>query len=73
MHIRIGDLVRCRGKEKRVGIVVDKKPPNEALFKSMHVRHMLDSYSQVYYVYFSEEGRTGPYHESDLTLQQSLS
>jgi hypothetical protein len=70
MHIDIGDLVKCRGGTK-VGLVVDKKPSNEGLDLSMHVRHLIDRYPNVYYVYFSEEGKTGPFHKADLTLQQS--
>ena len=72
MHIDIGDLVRWKDGTK-VGIVIEKKMPNEGLVTSMHVRHLIDTYPKVYYVYFSEEGRVGPIHETDLRLQQSHS
>jgi hypothetical protein len=71
MHISIGDLVLSRNHGKKIGIVVDKRISNEGLTSSMHVRHMINSYPQVFYVYFSEEGRVGPLHETDLFLQQS--
>ena len=64
--------MRCRNHGQKLGVVIDKKISNEGLINSMHVRHMLNSYPQVYYVFFSEEGKTGPYHETDLTLQQSV-
>ena len=70
-HIEVGDLVRRRGFDPKVGIVVDKRISNEGLTSSMHVRHMINSYPRVFYVYFSGEGKVGPYHETDLYLQQS--
>jgi hypothetical protein len=71
MLIGVGDLVQCRTHGQKVGLVIDKRLCNEGLEKSMHVRHMIGIYPQVYYVFFSEEGKTGPYHVGDLTLQQS--
>lgn len=73
MHIRIGDLVKCRGHGQKIGIVVDRKHSNSGLANSMHVRHMINVLPQVYYVFFSEEGKVGPIYETDLTLQQSIS
>jgi hypothetical protein len=70
MHINVGDLVQSRN-DKKIGLVVEKKLPNEGLNCSMHVRHMIDNYPRVYYVLFSDEGRSGPFHETDLMLRQS--
>ena len=67
MHIRVGDLVKLGQK---LGLVVDQKISNEGLNSSMHVRHILSTYPQVYYVLFPGEGRSGPYHETDLKIQQ---
>lgn len=64
--ISIGDLVQCRNRGSQLGVVVDKKLPNENLAGSMHVRHLLNVYDYVYYVYFSEAGKTGPYHIEDI-------
>ena len=70
MHIKVGDLVRCDKNDKKLGLVVDRKLANQ-LASSKHVQHLLQCYQNVYYVYFSGEGKSGPYHESDLSLQQS--
>lgn len=73
MHIKIGDLVKCRDINQQIGIVIDKRISNEGLVSSMHVRHMINNcYPQVYYVYFSDGEKAGPFHEADLFLQQSL-
>lgn len=69
MNIEVGDLVERRNDGK-MGVVVESRPPNQGL-TSMHVRHMLSSYHNVYYVYFSEEGTTGPFHVTELSLKQS--
>ena len=71
MHIGIGDLVKCRGRDHKVGIVVEKKMSNEGLNGSMHVRHMLNVYPKVFYVFYDDEGRVGPIHESEVRLQQT--
>jgi len=71
MGFKIGDLVKCKLKDHKLGLVVDKKMPNEGLSISMHARHLLEVYQRVYYVYFSGEGKKGPYHETDLILAQS--
>ena len=71
--ISIGDLVHCRNRGPKVGVVVDKKVPNEGLVASMHAKHLMNVYDCLYYVYFSEEGRTGPYYTGEITLAQSLS
>jgi hypothetical protein len=72
MNIKIGDLVNCRNHDKKLGLVVEKKPSNEGLTHSKHVQHLINVYQNVYYVYFCDEGKTGPHHESDLSLQQSF-
>jgi hypothetical protein len=72
MLINVGDLVQCRPRGPQIGLVVDKKLPNDGLIDSMHVRHMLNSYASVYYVYFSGEGKLGPFYEAELKLQQSF-
>lgn len=71
MNIEVGDLVQCRNHGKKLGLVVDRKISNQGLINSKHAQHLLDVYQKVYYVYFSGEGKLGPYHESDLSLQQS--
>lgn len=71
MSIDIGDLVVCRAKSLKVGVVIDKRLSNDGLSRSMHAQHLLQNYPKVYYVYFPDEGRIGPIHESDLSLQQS--
>lgn len=68
-HISIGDLVE-RKTDGRLGVVVDAKPPNEGL-SSEHVRHLRTLYHDVYYVLFSEEGKKGPFHVTELNLKQS--
>lgn len=73
MHIEVGDLVRCRSRGQKVGLVVDRKISNDGLSKSMHVRHLLSSYPLLYYVFFSDEGKAGPFYATDLTLQRSAS
>lgn len=73
MHIKIGDLVKRRDANQQIGIVINKRISNEGLVSSLHVRHMIKScYPQVYYVYFSDGESSGPFHEADLFLQQSL-
>jgi hypothetical protein len=71
MHIEVGDLVKCISRGQKIGLVVDKKASNDGLEKSMHVRHMLNVYPKVYYVFFYDEGRVGPFHESEVHLQQT--
>ena len=71
MHIEIGDLVNRKNPDKKLGVVVDRKLSNQGLDSSKHVQHLLTCYQNVYYVYFSGEGKSGPYHECDLSLQQS--
>ena len=70
--ISIGDLVKCRGQGQKIGLVLDKKISNEGLTTSMHTKHLLSSYSKVYYIYFSGLGKVGPYYETDLMLQQKI-
>jgi hypothetical protein len=68
--ICIGDLVKCRHLGQKVGLVLEKKISNEGLSDSEHAKHLLGIYPQVFYVFFSGLGRTGPYHENELLLQQ---
>lgn len=70
MHIGVGDLVKCRGRDHKVGIVIEKKISNEGLNRSMHVSHMLNVYPKVFYVFYDDEGRVGPIHETEVRLQQ---
>jgi hypothetical protein len=72
MQVNVGDLVTCRTKGTKIGIVVDRKLSCSGLMTSEHVKHMLNIYPHVYYVYFAEEGKTGPHHETEVLLQQSL-
>lgn len=72
MKFEIGDLVCCRTLDHKVGLVVAKKMSNEGLNISMHAQHILNSYKQVYYVFFSELGKTGPHLEDDLFLQSPI-
>ena len=71
--INIGDLVRCRSLDQKVGLVVDKRISDEGVNISMHTKHLLGNYPRVYYVFFAGVGKMGPYHETDLILQQSHS
>lgn len=72
MQANVGDLVTCRSNGAKIGIVVDRKLSCSGLMISEHARHMLNVYPHVYYVYFSGEGKTGPHHETEVLLQQSL-
>lgn len=72
MSLNVGDLVVHRLMNLNIGVVVDKRLPNEGLNHSAHVRHLLQTYPRVYYVYFAKVGRFGPVHESELVLQQSI-
>jgi hypothetical protein len=69
MIIQIGDLVECRVR-RRVGVVVKKRPSVGGL-DSAHVNHIIDSYPQVYYVFFPDEQVCdGPYYSDDLYVKQ---
>lgn len=70
MNLNIGDLVKCRTHGQKIGIVVDKRLSNEGLTNSMHTRHLIKTYPLVYYIYFSGEGKLGPYHETEVSIQQ---
>lgn len=70
--MNIGDLVKRRFNNDKVGIIVDKRISNDGLTTSFHARHIINNYPPVYYVYFSGEGKTGPHMESDLVLQQDF-
>lgn len=70
MRINVGDLVKCSSRQDKLGVVIDRKISNEGLLDSMHTRHIVDVYPQVYYVYICGEGRVGPLHAAEVTLQQ---
>lgn len=72
MTISVGDLVFCRDTAKKIGLVVDKKHANEKLTESVHVRHIMQHYPHLYYVFFADEGKKGPYYEDDLVLEQAF-
>lgn len=70
MNINIGDLVECKKKSQKVGIVVKKNDANSGAM-SEHMKNILLGCPSVYYVYFSDEGCDGPFYNSDLLLKQS--
>lgn len=70
MRIDVGDLVKCASRQDKLGVVIDRKIANEGLQSSMHTRHIVDVYPQVYYVYICGEGRVGPLHATEVSLQQ---
>jgi hypothetical protein len=70
--MQVGDLVTCRGRGKKIGIVVEKKSSVGGLERSVHTRHIANILPQVYYVFFCDEGRTGPYHGAEVQLAQSF-
>ena len=70
INICVGDLVESR-RDGKVGVVVDAVPPNQGM-TSMHMRHVLTSYHDVYYVFFSDEGKVGPFHVTELALKQAV-
>lgn len=72
MQIGIGDLVTCRSSGDKIGLVVAKKISNEGLTLSAHAQHLLSSYSNVYYIYFSGEGTSGPFLPDEVRLQQQI-
>lgn len=72
MNYNIGDLVTCRSHGEKIGLIVDKRISNEGVSFSMHTRHVLNLYPSVYYIFFSGEGKTGPYLESELKLYHSI-
>lgn len=66
MNISIGDLVHCRDHGQKVGLVIYEKHANEGLSCSKHTQHIMSNMPTVYYVFFSGEGKTGPYHRSEI-------
>lgn len=78
MHINIGDLVMLRknlrdDSENGLAIVVKKSSPVQGLDKSLHVRHIMESYAPVFYVCDASGQCLGPLQGSELLLQQSYS
>jgi hypothetical protein len=70
--INIGDLVTCRARGEKIGIIVDKRAPNEGLCISTHTKHLVNVYPSVYYVYFYDEGKVGPFYETEVKLKQAI-
>lgn len=66
MNIKVGDLVHCRDHGQKVGLVICEKQANEGLTCSKHTQHIMSNIPSVYYVFFSGEGRMGPYHRSEI-------
>lgn len=73
MHIKLGDLVQRRNptEANSLGIVIDKRIANEGANKSEHMKHIVETCMRVCYVFFIDEGVSGPFHESDLVVKQS--
>jgi len=71
MHIEIGDLVSPKNNSEKIGIVVKKSSVNSAAI-SQHTKNILSGLF-VYYVYFSNEGFSGPFYSNELKLTQHLS
>lgn len=69
MHINVGDLVKMKRNLDKVGIVV-KKSNSNSFAMSQHTKMVLAGCPLVYYVYFSDEGCLGPYHQTELMLTQ---
>lgn len=68
--MQIGDLVQSK-QDGRLGVVIDSKPTVDGLF-SDHMRHVVNCYPNVYYVLFPHIGRIGPFHCTELRLQQQI-
>jgi len=68
--INIGDLVECR-VDRRVGVVIKRRPGVEGLSASTHVNHIIGQYQYVYYVLFSDDQKCeGPFYADDLYVKQ---
>jgi hypothetical protein len=74
MHINPGDLVQRRNPQesKSFGIVINKKIANSGNNRSVHMKHIIGVCMHVCYVYFNEEGVTGPFYESDLIVKNKI-
>ena len=74
MHINPGDLVQRRNPQesKSLGIVINKKIANSGNNRSVHMKHIIGVCMHVCYVYFNEEGVTGPFYESDLIVKNKI-
>ena len=74
MHIDVGDLVSIKHhaeSENCLGIVVKKFNSNQGIEKSIHVKHIVDSFPPVFYVCSVDGNYQGPFLRSDLSLQQT--
>jgi hypothetical protein len=73
MRLEVGDMVQSRSHGK-VGVVIRSRPSNGNLTDSLHAHHLVSSYPQVYYVFFSEdEPEAGPFYSDDLHLKVKYS
>lgn len=64
MHLEVGDLVKRKYTDAKIGIVVKKNLANHPL--SEHSKSIDNAY--VYYVLFTSGKCNGPYYESELVL-----
>lgn len=72
MHINQGDLVQRRNPQeaKSLGIVINKRIANSGNNRSVHMKHLAGVCMQICYVFFTDEGISGPFYESDLIVKQ---
>ena len=62
---------RNPGEAKNLGIVIDRRIANSENTRSAHMKHLIGACMQVCYVFFTEEGISGPFYESDLVVKQT--
>lgn len=71
MRYQIGDLVSKR-QGTNFGVVVHVDKANAtSLMTSTHSQQYLKNSTDIYYVFFAETGKEGPYYSSELSLKQS--
>ena len=71
MRYQVGDLVVKRtGEDFGVVVSVDKAN-SSSLATSQHSKNLLKNAPDIYYVFFPDIGRGGPYYTSELRLKQS--
>lgn len=71
MQYQIGDLVIKKSGEEFGVIVGIDKANSKSLILSNHSQQHLKNSSDIYYVFFSNFMRSGPYYTSELLLKQS--